>query len=118
MNQPVAELAGRTFQTDSATGYEIVPGSTIEITFGDNRISARAGCNRMMGPASWSGETLHIDGPLASTMMAGPEELMQQDTWLANFLNSNPTLRISENSVTLLVDEVTLTLTEVTPPEN
>lgn len=117
-DQPVAVLAGRKFQTDTATGYEVVPGSIIEITFGQNRVSARAGCNTMMGPASWSDETLHLDGPLASTMMAGPEELMQQDTWLANFLTANPALRISENTVTLSVDEVTLTLTDVTQPES
>lgn len=57
-----------------------------EITFGrDGSISGSTGCNRFNGRGVMDGETLVIEGPLATTRMACPGEAltMQEDRILA-----------------------------------
>jgi heat shock protein HslJ len=44
-----ADLAGATFGSSAVTGYELVADSTISLSFGDDTVSADAGCNTMNG---------------------------------------------------------------------
>ena len=66
------DLEGRSFASSSVTGYELVAGTTVDLTFAEGRISAVAGCNTQNGEADVVDNTLEV-GPLASTMM-GCEE--------------------------------------------
>ena len=104
------DLAGGTYTSTSATGHELVPGSTVTLTLADGRISANAGCNTMNGTATWDGDTLEVTGPLASTMMACEDALMQQDQWLSEFLTSSPALELDGDVLTLGDSDDGLTL--------
>ena len=106
-----ADLAGSTYTSTEVRGHDLVEGSQVTLTFDDGRISANAGCNTMNGAATWEGETLEVEGPLASTMMACEEPLMEQDTWLSDFLTSSPDLAVEGDELTLGDDSAGMTLT-------
>lgn len=61
----------------TAEGVESVPAEwRATILFEDGRAAGRGGCNRFMGDATIDGSNLTF-GPLATTMMACPPELME-----------------------------------------
>ena len=109
-----ADLAGRTFTATEVQGHELVEGSSVTLTFDENAISAQVGCNTLFGDASWDGDTLDVQEPMASTLMACEEALMAQDQWLASFLTSSPALEADGDAVTLGDDTTSMTLTEQT----
>ncbi len=109
-----SDLEGRTFVATSLTGADrdIVPGSTIRLTFTDGRIGASAGCNQMSGDYSVDAGALVV-GPIAGTEMGCDQPLMDQDTWLADFLSDGPDLDLAGDALTLAVEGgATLTLAE------
>lgn len=93
-------LVGRTFVSTQTHGQALVPGSTVRITFRDGGLAAKAGCNTLFGSATWTGGVLAAP-MLASTMMACSPELMAQDTWLAELLQSEPALALDGHTLTL-----------------
>lgn len=112
-NTPTAaELDGRAFESTGATGHDLVDGSTVELAFLANSLAANAGCNSMSGAFQIEDDVLTA-GPFASTMMACEQPLMDQDTWLNEFLSSNPTIALDGRTMTLTGDSATLTLDEV-----
>ena len=44
-----ADLAGRTFVSTTVTGFELIDGTEIRISFEEDHLSASAGCNTMGG---------------------------------------------------------------------
>lgn len=107
-----ADLAGSSFTSIEVRGHDLVEGSRVTLTFADGQVSANAGCNTMNGAATWDGETLEVEGPLASTMMACEEPLMEQDDWLSDFLTSSPDLAVDGGELTLGDDATGMTLTK------
>ena len=95
-------LADRTFLSTEVEGYELVDGTQIELTFDGPNIAASGGCNRMSSTWSLDGNVLVVADMAMTAMACVPSALMDQDTWLAAVLTSNPT-------VTLDADELTLT---------
>jgi heat shock protein HslJ len=93
-------LVGRTFVSTDMRGRAPVPGSTVRITFREGGLAAKAGCNTLFGSATWTGGVLAAP-MLASTMMACSPELMDQDTWLAELLQSEPSLTLDASTLTL-----------------
>lgn len=93
-------LVGRTFVSTEVRGRALVPGSTVRITFREGGLAAKAGCNTLFGSATWAGGVLAAP-MLASTMMACSPDLMDQDTWLAELLQSNPVLRLEASALTI-----------------
>lgn len=86
----VPDLNGLTLVATEVRGqHTLVPASTITLTFQDGQLSARAGCNTMVGPYTMT-DGAFTARDLASTMIACAIPLMQQDTWLAEFLASSP----------------------------
>lgn len=72
-------LAGADFDVVAVDGADVVHGSAPTLSFGlDGRIAGRATLNRLMGHYEVHGDALQL-GALATTMMAGPEELMAQE---------------------------------------
>jgi heat shock protein HslJ len=113
-------LAGRAFvSTDVTTDggpFPLAPGSVVWLSFEENRLSARAGCNTMGAAAGLDGDVLVVEGGLSMTEMACDEPLMEQDAWLADLLSGAPVVAIDGDQLTLttqtyrvaLVDEKTV----------
>ena len=106
------DLDGKTFTATETSGWVIVTGSTIQLTFDDGRVSAQAGCNTLSGDATWSDERLVLEGPLASTAMACARGLEAQDQWLTKLLESDPRLAVDSGSLIIGTDRNGMTMTE------
>lgn len=106
------DLAGRTFTSTQVRGHDLVAGTAITLAFGDADISARAGCNTLAGGANWGAGKLTIEGQLAATLMACDQPLMDQDTWLASFLQSSPALALDDGVLELGDQATGITLVE------
>jgi heat shock protein HslJ len=105
-------LDGRSFVATGAEGETLVDGSQVTLAFDGDRLSARGGCNTMMGGYSIDDGALVLDGPLAQTKMACEDDLMAQDGWVAALLESRPTVTLAGPDLTLADGGVTLRLTE------
>jgi len=102
-------LAGQTFVSTSVTGHELVPDSSITLTFTATELRAVAGCNSMGGAYSLEGGTLVV-AETASTMMGCDPALMDQDQWLAGFLAAMPTIAATGDGIVLASGDVTIEL--------
>lgn len=75
-----AALAGAEWSVFEINGAAIVPNSTPTINFEEGRVFGAGSCNRFMGGYSISPDGLKLEmSQMASTMMACPEPLMQQE---------------------------------------
>ena len=103
---PPTGLAGRTFLSTTLEGRALVAGSSIRITFQDGRISLSAGCNQMGGTYALDGDRLAVRD-LGMTEMGCDKALMDQDAWLAGFVNGaafsldGATLKLARGGITL-----------------
>lgn len=105
-----ADLEGSAFTSTSVTGAELAPGATLVVTFEDGRIALAGGCNGMSGTYEIDGETLVVPDQLAQTMMACDQPLMDQDTWVAEFVTGGPTIALDGDELTLSGDDITVQL--------
>jgi heat shock protein HslJ len=111
-----ADLSGKEFVSSDVTGHELVDGSRITMSFLDDTVSVNAGCNTMNGGFEIADDTFTV-AQLASTMMACPDPVMEQDAWLSGFLAASPTIALEGSTLTLTGDDATITLDEVEPAE-
>ena len=111
-----ADLAGRAFESVEVTGQELVDGSTIQLSFDEQRLSVQGGCNIINGGYTITEDVLEIEA-LASTMMACEEALMGQDTWLNEFLSSGPGISLDGETLTLTGTDIAITLAEIPDTE-
>lgn len=73
------QLAGTAYDVVAVDGVPVLDGTRPDLEFGaDGRVSGRATINRLMGGYSVEGDALRF-GALATTMMAGPPEQMEQE---------------------------------------
>ena len=72
----------------------------VEIAFTADSISVATPCNGMSGQVTYSATTLTA-GPLAQTMMACEQPLMDQDKVIADALAATPTWSLSGETLTL-----------------
>lgn len=107
------ELNGRTFVVSDLDDdeQEIVPGSTIRLTFTGGRVDVHAGCNSMSGQAAVDDGRLVVES-LSSTEMGCEPPLMEQDAWVGEFLTGGPTVELSGPALRLATAEATLHLEE------
>ncbi len=88
---PVADasvVAGRTFLSTGHDDHQLAPGTQVRLVFRDaSQLGVSAGCNSMGGPYTITDSTLHIPGPMITTEMGCAAPLMDQDTWIAAFLD-------------------------------
>lgn len=102
--------AGREFVATSVAGHDLVAGTTVSITFGDDgRLRAGAGCNTLGGTWALTDGRLQV-GPLETTEMGCPGELHAQDEWLADLLAAEPTASLEGDTLTLATDTSTVEL--------
>lgn len=76
---------------------------------GNGRISAYAGCNRMVANAALVGDIITLS-PIMSTKMACPEALMKADMALATALARATRFSVSEEMLVLLADNGAIVL--------
>jgi len=92
------------------TGFELVAGTQIRLTFTGDQISAAGGCNQLGSTWSLDGDVLVV-GEVASTLLAcEPASLMDQDTWVAALLTSDPTITLDGDTLTLTEGQSSITL--------
>ena len=87
----VADLEGATYDSTSVTGYDLVQGSMINLSFEGARMQVSAGCNIMSAAFDVTDGTLAWTGEPASTMMACSDELTAQDQWLIGLFQDGMT---------------------------
>ena len=105
------ELADRTFLSTATTGHELVPGSSVSLSFEGSQVRANAGCNSIFGEYAVTQGSLQV-AQLGSTEMACAPELMDQDQWLIAFLEGGPSLVVSGDTLTLRDGDDELVLTD------
>jgi len=116
VSQPTSsdELAGRSFIAYSVDGYELAADTQINLEFGKNTLAASAGCNRTTGKYEIQEYNLHFK-PGPSTLMGCPEDLLDQDEWLRDFLESGPSATLDGGSLQLSgAHDMTVTLEDST----
>lgn len=102
----LSDLRGRTFLStgvmENGHAKPLVAGTRIRLSFDEEgrRIGANAGCNHMGGEARVEGGRLLV-GDMAMTAMACDGGRGEQDAWLAQFLASAPTIRLSAEELVL-----------------
>ena len=109
--EPAPTLDGRTFVGDDVTGRDLVAGSTLRLAFQDGRVRAHAGCNQLGGKAHLDKGVLVV-GAMSTTEMGCSPELMDQDTWVAQFLESGPDVTVDVDRLVLTKDGTTITLAD------
>lgn len=67
------------YRTDAGLTEATEGGTRAVLRFEDGRLGGSAGCNRLLGGYSLEGEVLTIAPNMASTMMACPPPLMEQE---------------------------------------
>jgi heat shock protein HslJ len=112
------DLDGKEFVASEVEGYELVAGSEIRINFEGADIGIQAGCNNMGGAYTVDDGVLVV-GQLFMTEMACEEPLMEQDTWMAEFLAAGADITLDGDTLTLVGDSATITLVdrEVAEPD-
>jgi heat shock protein HslJ len=106
------QLAGKTYESTSVTGFELVPETVIRLAFEDDTMAVSAGCNTMS--AAWTdadGELVWA-GPIASTLMACPPELAAQDEWLIELFSDGVEITDGDADLTLESGDVAIELDE------
>ena len=108
------DLAGRGFVARSVDGYELVADTQISLEFGNNSLSVSAGCNSTSGKYEVKGGELQFK-PGPSTLMGCPEDLLDQDKWLNDFLESRPVATTDDGDLALTgTGDVTIKLEDST----
>jgi heat shock protein HslJ len=107
-------LGGRTFLSITVHGAdgprELVPGTRVAITFGDDgRLSVSAGCNTMGGSYRIDGGRLRVTGG-ATTEMGCEAPRQAQDEWLFAFIGSGPTATLQGDVLTMTSRDSTIRL--------
>jgi putative lipoprotein len=114
---PAFEALHGVWRIDAIDGAPALqdPDATIEL-HDDGRVAGTAGVNRFAGEWSVADGTLTV-GPLATTLMAGPPDRMEQEAAVLGILASPLTVAL-EGAALVLEGEGRLELTRiVSPPE-
>ena len=97
-----ARLPGTAWNLSTLSGKNLVTGSSITALFtSDGKVGGSSGCNEYSGTYTTSVSTIQISSPLASTMKACAQEIMDQETAYLQALGNVKTYSISGNQLTL-----------------
>ncbi|RDI50768.1 META domain-containing protein [Nocardia mexicana] len=106
---PAPTPMGRSFVSTKVEGTPIPGGGPMQLTFADGRVSADSGCNTGSGPVSFDGDVLRVAG-MATTLMACPDGKSGADGWQTDLLQSAPKWALSDDTLTLTGNGITVTL--------
>ena len=105
-------LTGKTFDSTSITGHDLVAGTMVTLMFDGATLSASAGCNTMAAGYTVDNSTLRWAGEPRSTLLGCDPALSAQDHWLAMFLQAGATASLSGSRLTLTGSATVLELRE------
>ncbi len=96
------DVTGMVWNLTQLKDQELLPGSNITALFTtDGKVGGSSGCNRYSGSYTSSGNSLEITSPLASTMMACSQELMDQESAYLTALAEVKTFSVTGEQLTL-----------------
>lgn len=116
-------LDGRSFVStrvlEGSAERPLVPGTRIELSLSQGRLSARAGCNLMGAGYRLEGDRFRLVGAIGTTEMGCDPDRHDQDAWLSAFLGSSPRVRLQGPRLTLTAGgtEIDLVDREVVEPD-
>lgn len=103
-------LDGNVYVSTEVSGYDLVDGSELTLTFDEETLGVTAGCNSMGSAYTVDGTTLMwVDQPI-STLMGCEDDLQAQDTWIAGLLTEGVAASVDGDQLTLTADDVTIEL--------
>lgn len=116
MSTDPVTLVGSTFDIVEVHGVPVLESSAPDLTFGaDGRVSGRATVNRLMGQYALEGDVLRF-GALATTMMAGPPEHMDQEQRVLTALGQPLRVEAGDGDVVRLVSDDGVVVLRPQPP--
>jgi heat shock protein HslJ len=95
------DLEGQSFGSTAVTGHDLVPDTTVSLTFAEHLVSAVAGCNTQNAGVDVVGGRLQITSEFAATSLRCEDRLLDQDRWVAEFLGSGPMVALDGPILTL-----------------
>ncbi|MGI9221139.1 MAG: META domain-containing protein [Woeseiaceae bacterium] len=102
----VLELAGTSWQIDDIDGGGVIDASNVTLVFPeDGKVVGSAGCNRYFGSVQVDGSTVSF-GEAGATMMACPEELMNQERRFFDAIGSIVRGEVDSDGRLMLFDEM------------
>ncbi len=79
-NAPAFHLTGSEWLLEDLAGAGVIDNAQATLAFPEEgKVAGRGSCNRFVGPAKISGDSMQL-GPLGATRMACPEAVMNQET--------------------------------------
>lgn len=94
------EVTG-SWRADEADAVPAPLVAPVTVTFEEDWVFAETGCNSARGGASIADGVLTA-GPMATTMMACPEPQMQQEAWVVEMLEGEPSIAVSGSTLSLV----------------
>ncbi len=99
-SQADGEITGKVWILDSLTSAEPVPNTTITAEFTDDgKVGGSSGCNRYSGEYTLSGSNIEFTQPMASTMMACEQAIMDQESAYFQALSATNSFTIKRGSI-------------------
>lgn len=96
------DLIGSAWLAEDIGGRGVIDDARSTLEFVEaGRVAGAGACNRYMGPLSFDGDGVTF-GNLASTMMACPDALMDQERRLFDALARTDRLELADDGLTLL----------------
>ena len=96
------DLTGSMWSVSTFMDQALVPGSGITIEFtSDGKVSGSSGCNLYAGVYKTDGNSIVISSPMASTMMACSQEIMDQESAYLKALGDARTFTATKDQLTL-----------------
>jgi heat shock protein HslJ len=94
-------LAGTSWALTTLDGQPALKDTTVTLNFQDGKASGSDGCNNYSTSYTTDGTTFKIQQPIASTMMACPEPIMNQATAYMKVLEQAATYKADGKQLTL-----------------
>jgi len=98
--EPV-DLDGTSWTLVSIDGKAVLPGSEITAEFVEGQIGGSAGVNRYFAGYE-AGDTSLTIGPAGSTMMMGPQELMEQEMSFLSALGAAESFKVNGDMLEII----------------
>lgn len=93
--------------TEAGAPRPLVAGTAISLRFDEGRVGASLGCNQLGGPYELDGDRLLVED-LSMTEMGCDPERHAQDEWFAGVLQSEPTVVVDGDTMTLTSGETVI----------
>jgi heat shock protein HslJ len=105
-SQAPRSLDGRTFLStivlEQGVERPLVPGTRVELSFSDGRLSVRAGCNIMGAEYQIEGDVLRLVGDVSTTEIGCDPPRHEQDEWISGLLGDSPRFLLEGDELVLV----------------